>query len=100
MIELGGAAPKARWSVRLVAAAALAVLVIGGLAVKLAELQVTYGAQLALMARANTVHRVVLQADRGVIYDRHGVALCRTMHGPARLSLKSWRTSLDYRKPS
>jgi len=75
LIELGGAAPKARWSVRLVAAASLAVLVIGGLAVKLAELQVTYGAQLALMARANTVHRVVLQADRGVIYDRHGVAL-------------------------
>jgi penicillin-binding protein 2 len=60
---------------RLVAAASLAVLVIGGLAVKLAELQVTYGAQLAGMARANTVHRIVLEADRGVIYDRHGVAL-------------------------
>ena len=60
---------------RLVAAASLAVLVIGGLAVKLAQLQVTEGAQLAGMARANTVHRVVLEADRGVIYDRHGVAL-------------------------
>jgi penicillin-binding protein 2 len=75
LIELGGAAPKARWSMRLVAAASLAVLVIGGLAVKLAQLQVTEGAQLAGMARANTVHRVVLEADRGVIYDRHGVAL-------------------------
>jgi len=75
LIELGGGAPKARWSMRLVAAASLAVLVIGGLAVKLAQLQVTEGAQLAGMARANTVHRVVLEADRGVIYDRHGVAL-------------------------
>ena len=75
MIELGGAAPKARWSMRLVAAASIAVLIIGGLAVKLAQLQVTEGAQLAGMARANTVHRIVLEADRGVIYDRHGVAL-------------------------
>jgi penicillin-binding protein 2 len=75
LIELGGAAPKARWSMRLVAAAAVAVLVIGGLAVKLAQLHVTEGAQLAGMARANTVHRVVMEADRGVIYDRHGVAL-------------------------
>jgi penicillin-binding protein 2 len=75
VIELGGAAPKARWSMRLVAAASVAVLVIGGLAVKLAQLQVTEGAQLAGMARANTMHRVVLEADRGVIFDRHGVAL-------------------------
>jgi len=75
LIELGGAAPRARWSARLVAAASIAVLVIGGLAVKLAQLQVTDGAQLAGMARANTVHRVVVEADRGVIYDRHGTAL-------------------------
>ena len=75
MIELGGAAPRARWSPRLVAAASVAVLVVGGLAVKLAQLQVTDGAQLAGMARANTVHRIVLEAERGVIYDRHGVAL-------------------------
>jgi len=60
---------------RLVAAASLAVLVIGGLAAKLAQLQVSDGAQLAGMARANTVHRIVIAADRGVIYDRHGVAL-------------------------
>jgi penicillin-binding protein 2 len=75
LIELGGAAPRARWSPRLVAAASIAVLVIGGLAVKLAQLQVNDGAQLARMARANTVHRIVLEADRGIIYDRHGVAL-------------------------
>ena len=50
-------------------------LVIGGLSVKLAQLQITDGPQLAGMARANTVHRIVVEADRGVIYDRHGVAL-------------------------
>ena len=75
MIELGGAALRARWSPRLVAAASVAVLVIGGLAVKLAQLQVNDGAQLAGMARANTMHRIVLEAERGIIYDRHGVAL-------------------------
>jgi penicillin-binding protein 2 len=60
---------------RLVAAASLAVLVIGVLAIKLAELQLNDGARLAGMARANTVHRVVLEADRGIIYDRHGAPL-------------------------
>jgi penicillin-binding protein 2 len=75
LIQLGGLTPKARWSMRLVAAALLAVLVIGGLAAKLAELQITDGATLAGMARANTVRRVVIEADRGIIYDRHGVPL-------------------------
>ncbi len=75
MIQLGGVTPKAQWSMRLVAAASLAVLVIGVLAIKLAELQLNDGARLAGMARANTVHRVVLEADRGIIYDRHGVPL-------------------------
>ena len=60
---------------RLVAAASLAVLVIGVLAIKLAELQLTDGARLAGLARANTVHREVLEADRGIIYDRHGTPL-------------------------
>jgi len=75
VIALGGVTPKARWSGRLIAAASLAVLMVGGLSVKLAELQVTDGATLAGMARANTVHRIVLEADRGIIYDRHGAAL-------------------------
>jgi penicillin-binding protein 2 len=75
LIQLGGATPKARWSTRLVAVASIGVLVIGVLAVKLAELQLTDGASLAGMARANTVHRVVLEADRGIIYDRHGAPL-------------------------
>jgi penicillin-binding protein 2 len=75
LIELGGVTPKARWSRRLIAAASLAVLMVGGLAVTLAQLQVNDGATLAGMARANSVHRVVLEADRGIIYDRHGAAL-------------------------
>jgi penicillin-binding protein 2 len=60
---------------RLVAAASLAVLAIGVLAIKLAELQLTDGARLAGLARANTVHRAILEADRGIIYDRHGAPL-------------------------
>ena len=60
---------------RLMAAASLAVLVVGVLAIKLAELQLTDGARLAGLARANIVHRVVLEADRGIIYDRHGAPL-------------------------
>jgi penicillin-binding protein 2 len=75
LIELGGVSPRARWSKRLVAAASVAVLIVGGLAIKLAQLQVADGVKLAGMARANTVHRVVLEADRGIVYDRHGAAL-------------------------
>jgi len=74
-IQLGGAAPKPRWSLRLTAAATLAVLVIALLAVKLAQLQVTDGLRLAALAQANTIRHIVLEADRGIIYDRHGVPL-------------------------
>jgi penicillin-binding protein 2 len=74
-MTLAGAIPKPRWSFRLVAMACLAVLALSALSIKLAQLQVTEGASLAALARANSVHRVVLEADRGVIYDRHGVAL-------------------------
>jgi penicillin-binding protein 2 len=74
-VELGGVTPKPRWSSRLVAAATLVVLLVGGLAVKLAQLQISEGSFLAGLARANTVHRVVLEAERGIIYDRHGEPL-------------------------
>ncbi|MDQ2923014.1 MAG: penicillin-binding protein 2 [Candidatus Dormibacteraeota bacterium] len=75
MIQLGGSTPRERWSRRLIAAALIGVLIIGGLAIKLAQLQVTDGSRLAALARDNTVHRVVLEADRGIIYDRHGAPL-------------------------
>jgi penicillin-binding protein 2 len=74
-MTLAGAVPKPKWSFRLVALACLAVVALSALSIKLAQLQVTEGASLAALARANSVHRVVLEADRGVIYDRHGVAL-------------------------
>jgi len=75
VISLGGAEPKPRWSLRLTAAATVAVLVTGVLVDKLAQLQVTDGSRLAALAQANTIHRVVLEADRGIIYDRHGSPL-------------------------
>src|SRR5258708_34371345 len=81
---------------RLVAAASLGVLAIGGLAVKLAQLQVSDGASLAGMARANTGHRVVLEADRGIIYDRHGAAL--VANSPVR-SLEGVPAGLPFAAP-
>ena len=74
-VELGGAAPKPRWSSRLIALALLVIVVVGILGIKLAQIQVTQGSGLASQARANTVRRVVLEAERGIIYDRHGVPL-------------------------
>jgi len=74
-VELGGVAPRPRWSARLVAAAGIVVLMIGVLSLKLTQLQMFDSATLAGLARSNTVHHVVLEADRGIIYDRHGVAL-------------------------
>jgi len=47
----------------------------GLLAGKLAQLQVTDGEHLAALAQANSLRHVVLEADRGIIYDRHGAAL-------------------------
>jgi penicillin-binding protein 2 len=75
LIELGGVTPSPRWSLRVTAAAVLAVLVIGALAFQLARLQATDGARLAALAQSNAVRHAVLEADRGIIYDRHGVAL-------------------------
>jgi len=74
-VELGGVAPRPRWSGRTIAAAAIVVLMIGVLSLKLTQLQMFDSATLAGLARSNTVHRIVLVADRGIIYDRHGVAL-------------------------
>ena len=42
---------------------------------QLARLQITDGPSLAALARANSVRHVVLEADRGIIYDRHGTPL-------------------------
>ena len=75
MISLSGALPRPRWSARLIAAGTLAVVALGFLAVRLAQVQVVEGPSLAALARENSVHRVVLEAERGIIYDRHGAPL-------------------------
>jgi penicillin-binding protein 2 len=59
----------------LLSAAVLSVLAIGVLMVQLARLQVTEGPRLAALARDNSVRHEVLEADRGIIYDRHGAPL-------------------------
>lgn len=75
MIQLGGDEPRPRWSRRLASAASISVLIVGVLIVQLARLQVTDGPQLAALARANSIRHVVLEADRGILYDRHGTPL-------------------------
>ena len=74
-ITLAGALARPQWSPRLVGAGVLAVLALGFLAAKLAEVQVVDGPSLAALARQNSVHRVVLEAERGIVYDRHGTPL-------------------------
>ncbi len=74
-IVLAGALSRPRWSLRLAAAGLVAVVALSALAIELAQLQVRDGASLAALGRENSVHRVVLEADRGIIYDRHGTAL-------------------------
>ena len=81
MIQLAASTPRPRWSFRLLAAATFAIIALTALTVDLARLQVTEGSSLAALARANSVHRVVLEADRGIIYDRHGTAL--VLNAPA-----------------
>ena len=75
MISLAGGAPRPRWSLRLAAAGTAGVIALGLLAVKLAQVQVAEGPSLAALARENSVHRIALEAERGIIYDRHGAPL-------------------------
>jgi penicillin-binding protein 2 len=75
VIQLGGGRPRPLWSLRLLSAASLSVGMIALLMVQLARLQVTDGPRLSALARANSTRHVVLEADRGIIYDRHGTPL-------------------------
>jgi penicillin-binding protein 2 len=75
MIQLGGGQPRPRWSLRLLSAALASLLLIGVLMFQLARLQLTDGPRLATLARANSIRHLVLEADRGIIYDRHGAPL-------------------------
>jgi penicillin-binding protein 2 len=74
-IELAGIEPRARWTARLAIFVVVAVGLSSILLWRLADLQLIHGASFAQEALVNRVHRVPVEAERGVIYDRHGVQL-------------------------
>ncbi len=74
-VELAGTEPQARWTRRLAAFAVLAVGLSSVLVWRLADLQLVQGSRFAKLALVNRVHRVPVGAERGVIYDRHGIQL-------------------------
>jgi penicillin-binding protein 2 len=80
-VELGGHEPRPRWNPRLVAGGLVVLLTVSALGVRLVQLQVGEHQQLSAMGVQTRVHRVVVEADRGVIYDRHGVQLA--LNAPA-----------------
>ena len=53
----------------------IVLLAVSALAVRLVQLQVGQHGRLAAMGVETRVHRLVLEADRGVVYDRHGLQL-------------------------
>ncbi len=57
---------------------ALVTLALGGLVVRLTQIQLVDGAKFALAARANQIRRIPVSAPRGRIYDRHGTLLVRS----------------------
>ncbi len=74
-VNLTGLEPRPRWSNRLVAFVALFGLGAGFLGFRLFQIQVAEGQHLAAAGRDDRVHRQLLEAERGVIYDRHGAQL-------------------------
>lgn len=74
-IDLGGLEPRPRWSARMIAFGLLVVAAAVVLVSRLFQLQVEDGRHLAALAKQSRVHRVVLRAERGIIYDRHGQQL-------------------------
>jgi penicillin-binding protein 2 len=74
-VDLGGLEPRARWSARLLAFAFLVVAAVVVLVSRLFQLQVEDGRHLAALATLSRVHKVVLRANRGIVYDRHGQQL-------------------------
>jgi penicillin-binding protein 2 len=85
-VDLYGAPPRPRWTARLVGVVVVLALLTGVLEVRLAQLQVAQGGHLSAVAEQNRVHRLVLEADRGIIYDRHGTQLV--------VNQASWRLEL------
>ncbi len=74
-VDLGGSSPRPGWSPRLLGFVLLFSLATGLLGGRLVQLQVGQGSRLAAAGDGNRVHREVLEAERGIIYDRHGTQL-------------------------
>ncbi len=74
-VHLGSLEPRPAWSLRMFAFG-LAVLVgTGVLGAQLWVLQVADHGRLSALAQQTRVRHLVLRADRGIIYDRHGAQL-------------------------
>jgi penicillin-binding protein 2 len=71
-IDVAGLEPRPRWSPRLVAMALVVCLAMALVFQRLFVLQVIEGRTFIAAADANHTRRVVLEAERGVVYDRHG----------------------------
>lgn len=71
-VHLGGLEPRPRWSRRLVAFGLVVVIAVGALGLRLFALQVAQHQQLSAMGAETRQRTVVLEAPRGIIYDRHG----------------------------
>ncbi len=80
-VRHGGLDPKPRWSGRLLAFALIVLLAVGGLGLRLFALQVAEHASLAALASATRERTVIVEAPRGVIYDRHGTQLVMNKPG-------------------
>jgi len=74
-VELAGIEPRARWTARLAIFTTLALGLSSVLVWRLVDLQLIQGPAYSRLALVNRVHRIPLVAERGVIYDRHGVQL-------------------------
>ncbi|MEP7104633.1 MAG: penicillin-binding protein 2 [Chloroflexota bacterium] len=81
-VELAGQEPRPRWNPRLVASGLIALLAVSAIGLRLVQLQVGEHRALSAMGVETRVHRVVVEADRGVIFDRHGAQLA--------INLPSW----------
>lgn len=71
-VALGGRDPRPRWTPRLLAFCLAVLLAVGALGMRLFALQVGMHQELASMAAQTRERHLVLEADRGIIYDRHG----------------------------
>ena len=74
-VELAGIEPRPRWTRRLYLFTAIVLIGVTVLSWRLVELQVIQGAGFNRLALINRIHRLTVEAERGVIYDRHGLQL-------------------------